>query len=576
MKTFFDLLNHIKAHSTDENFFSHIKNSAITTISYKKFIENIESLASFLSISGVKKQDKIIIMLDSSPTWLFTDFACIKAGGISIPMFSKLSFENMLFQFHNSEASYIIVQDESIFETIKKTNFPFKMILTANVFSQEFLEKNKEYNIISLEEACKIGFEKLTDTSPFLKNLEKDINENDGVTIIYTSGTSGKPKGVELTHKNLISQIHGINAGFKQIISKDDLAFSFLPLAHIFQRTVTYYFLYKCISLYFSNDLKNIVNDLERTHPSIITIVPRFLEKIKNGLNEKIENEVAGIKKFLARKCFNYALDHKPAKAHNKFLYGIFDKLMYSKLRQKMGGKLKAVICGGAPLSEDIYRFFINCGLPLYQGYGLTETSPVVCVNTPLANKIYTIGKPLPEIEIKLTSESELCVKGPNVMKGYYNSSYEGARIVDEQGFLFTGDLANIDKEGYVKIIGRKKEQFKTSNGKFINPVKIENMLNAIPGIEASCAIAENKPFVTAILFPEENFLGKLPEIETLLPGYIKGVNIQLDHHEHVHYFYLHNKQATIENGILTPSLKLVRTKVEQLFQDIILEFYSK
>lgn len=572
MRTFFDLVNHVKKNMVPENFLAFIKDGKSFSISYKDFIERIENISSFLSSIGFKKDSKLVIMMDSSPAWLLIDLASIKAGGISVPMFSNLSFENMIFQLQNCEAEYIAVQDEEVFEIIKKTGHYFKQIITVNTFDADFLEKNKGYNIISLEEASKQGMQKLSETSRALGEIERTVNETDLATIIYTSGTSGRPKGVELTHKNLISQLDAAELGLDK---NEDSVFSFLPLAHIFQRTLSYHFLSKCLSMHFSSDLKTIADDLERTKPAATVVVPRFLEKVKNGLNEKIKAESSFIKRFIGRICYNYASKHEPTIPHNKILYKIFDKLMYSKVRLKLGGKLQAMICGGASLPDEVFRFFLNIGVPLYQGYGLTETSPIVTASTILENKVYTVGKPIKNVEIKLSPEKELLIRGPNVMRGYHKIDSEGARAIDKDGFLYTGDLAEIDSEGYVKIIGRKKEQFKTSNGKFINPVRIESMLNSIPYIETSCIVAENKPFCIAILFPNDAGVLKLEDVKASIPSYIAKINDHLDHQEQIHHFHVHNKPASIETGHITPSMKVIRAAIEKQFKDKIEEFYS-
>jgi long-chain acyl-CoA synthetase len=576
MKTFFDLLKKIEVNHPKQNFLSLLANGESSSLQYGLCLEYISNIANFLAIKGFKKQDKIVIIMESSPLWLCVDLAITKSGCISVPMFSNLSFDNMVYQFENCEAKAIFLQDENVFNIVKKTGYKFEYIFILNQLSQDFIEKNHEFNIISIEEIAKQGFLYKIEARDLLDEIEKNVNEDDTATIIYTSGTSGRPKGVELTHKNLISQLGMIDVGFENVLkSSEDCVFSFLPLAHIFQRTVTYYFISKCVNFYFSNDIKSISDDLEKAKPSAVTVVPRFLEKVKNGLNEKIKNNPSKIQKLIGRLCYNYALNHEPTKRHS-FLYKIYDKILYSKIRQKLGGKIKAMICGGASLPDEVYRFFINIGIPLYQGYGLTETSPVVAVNTPDESKIYTIGKAMRGIEVKLTEERELLVRGPNVMKGYYKIGNDDARAIDESGFLYTGDLAEIDSEGYIKIIGRKKEQFKTSNGKFINPIKIESMLNAIPYIETSCVIAEGRPFVTVILFPNDAGVSRISEVQLSLPAYIRQINEQLDRHENIHYFHLNSKPASIEGGQITPSMKVVRSAIINQFKKVIEDFYSR
>lgn len=576
MKTFFDLLNKVELNYLESNFLSLTVDSVTQTTSYKKFLSNVANISYFLAINNFHKNDKAIIMLNSSPTWLSIDLGIMKAGLVSVPMFSNLAFSNMLHQFENCEAKIIFIQNESTFNIIQNTNFKFELIVSLEPLSNELLEANKHLNIVSLTEMILEGSNSAKQVKDKMLQIEQEAGPNDTATIIYTSGTSGKPKGVELTHNNLISQLVSIDKDYSNfLISGEDSIFAFLPLAHIFQRTVTYYFLYKCIDCRFSNDVKSIADNLEQFKPAAVAVVPRFLEKVKNGLNEKLQKESSIIKRLIGKLCFQYAVRHNPESAHSIF-HPLFDKLMYSKIRNKLGGKLKVMLTGGAALNDELYRFFINIGVPLYQGYGLTETSPVVAVGTPKANKLYTIGKPIDGVQVKLTEEKELLVKGPNVMKGYYRADEEGARAIDENGFLYTGDLAEIDNEGYIKIIGRKKEQFKTSNGKFINPIKIEALLNAIPYIETSCVIAEGRPFVTVVLFPNDSGVENFAQLELELATQIRVINEKLDRHENIHYFYLHNKPATVEDCQLTPSLKIVRKVIEEQFKVQIDDFYSR
>lgn len=446
MKTFFDLLHCIENKSDDNNKLSISAGNQVTDLSYKEFLQNVNNIASFLIYKKFQIQDKAIIMLDSSPNWVSCDLGIIKSGLVSVPMFSNISFDNMLYQFNNCEAKIIFLQDENALNKVISTGFKFNIIVTLNPVSNEVIEKNTDCEIYSLEQVLKLGNDNLINSNPILTQIEQQVKPNDSVTIIYTSGTSGKPKGVELSHYNLISQIISIEKDYSEFLKQgEDSVFSFLPLAHIFQRTVNYYFLHKCVDCYFSNDIKAIADNLEKIKPSAVAVVPRFLEKVKNGLFEKIQSETSIIKRLLGNICFSYAVNHDPNKSHS-FLYFLYDKLMYSKVRNKFGGKLKVMLTGGAALPDEVYRFFINLGVPLFQGYGLTETSPVIAVGTPKSNKFYTVGKPIDGVQVKLTAENELLVKGPNLMKGYYKVDNEGARVIDEEGFLYTGDLASITR----------------------------------------------------------------------------------------------------------------------------------
>lgn len=570
-KTYCELFEKIKLQNNPK-FLNYIKNNRYKNISTEEFIEKVEYLVYALKEYKIQKNHNIGIYLESSPSWLIIDFALQIIGANSVPIFKDISNTNLNHQINDANIQYIFIDNE--LSTKIKSNL--------TIFT---IEKKKDCNNIYLNDLYKQG-KKLSKLNKYdINALIKQVKESDTFSIIYTSGSTSYPKGVELTHKNIISQLHNINKEFN--ISNKDKALSLLPLAHIFQRTVMSFYLSHGISIYFLNDLTKIGPILKDIKPNIITLVPRLLEKIFKKIELNI-SEKNYFTKFISTLALKRALRSDINKNHvvNK----LYNKLIYSKLRDIFGGELKILISGGSNLNKDIYNFFINIGINLYQGYGLTETSPVICVNTPRFNKVNTCGKVLNNIKVKLEKDGELLVKGPNIMKGYFNNKKLTKTILHEDGWLYTGDLAKIDNEGFIQIIGRKKELYKTSTGKYVNPIFIEQELTKSYLIDYALIIANNRKYVTALIFIDntiyknyikkqninitiEQFIKK-DIIENHIKNHIKNININLNKSENIIKYVIITKQPTIENEELTSSMKIRRNIVENRYKIQINKMY--
>ena len=412
------------------------------------------------------------------------------------------------------------------------------------------------------------------------------IKEDDLATIVYTSGTSGEPKGVELTHANLISQIQGTAKNY--FFEKNtDVAFSFLPLAHIFERMVMHFYLSQELSIYFADDVKNVGVLLKEVNPTVMTVVPRLLEKVFFKMKLKaMEGNI--LKKGLVMLAFYRATTKDPF-TEASFLDKLLDKLVYQKLRMAFGTRMRMMISGGAALSDMLYRFYLNIGIPLYQGYGQTESSPVISANTPENNKIGTCGKTFPGVEVKVSDEGELFVKGANVMRGYHKDVAATNEVIDSDGWLHTGDLAQIDDEGNISITGRKRELFKTSTGEYVSSVYIEQELVSNGWFEYALLVGDGKPFVVALLFIEPECLGRLAtkmkstplkalesqKFQKMSEKFIKKINLKLNHWEKIRKFKLIGDTLSIENGELTPSMKLAKKQLFERYSDEIEEMYK-
>lgn len=559
--TFPSLLQYIHTTVNNHTYLNYLDDGKWKSFSSKEFAANAEALAGAFASYGVKKGDTVAIISDSSPFWLMIDFALQRLGAISVPVFANISRENLHYELKDSDIQYVFIASQEKYDQLHESLKTMKLVVTLGI--QSNLSNAVDYDV----------FREIPFVLPAV-----DTDEDDIATIIYTSGSTGKPKGVELTHKNLISQLKDVQQVIP--IGPDEIALSFLPLAHIFERMVVSYYLANGICIYFADDVKNVGNLIQDVHPTVMTVVPRLLEKIYTKMHDKI-HIMPGIKGVIGRLVLNRA-DTKEVHNPQNMLDKIAEKLVYSKLREALGGRLHYMIVGGAALSPLIERFFVNIGVPLYQGYGLSETSPVISVNTPLGYRFGSCGKKLPSVEVKLSHEGELMVKGPNVMRGYHNKSEETANVV-EDGWLHTGDLAFIDEEGFIFIKSRQKELFKTSTGKYVSAISIEHHLTHSKWIDYAIIIAENRPYVAAIIFldpllgsdPFEDYVQK-SETGERISQLIRGVNTHLNAWEQIRKYTLIKTLPTIENHMLTPSMKLSRNTVYAHFSEEIESMYHE
>jgi long-chain acyl-CoA synthetase len=525
----------------------------LVSLSNQDFREKISHFACGLREIGLQNGDSVANHSYQNSIWLIVDLGTILAGGISVPIFANISKEHLDYEISDANVKFIFDEKRQITE-----------VKTGKVISFE--------DLISLGKSAVVKYE--FSSSP-----------QDLATIIYTSGSTGKPKGVELTHHNLISQIKATAEFFP--LSTQDVALSFLPLAHIFERMVMMFYISQGISIYFADDVKNVGNCLREFRPTLMTAVPRVLEKVFAKIKEGIDS-ANSFKKFLGQKALKRALT-KDVSSPKNFADKIFDLLIYKKFRAALGGNMRMIICGGAALSEEMERFYTNIGINLFCGYGMTETSPVLAANCPKFHKFGTVGKIFPSVELKIAEDGELLARGPNVMRGYHNQPQKTAEVMID-GWFKTGDLAVID-DGFVKIVGRKKELFKNANGKYISPVPIEQKLVQELGfLLGALIIAEGRKFTSALIFPEfENlkktkekfsFLGSDEEflrseiLQKFVSQKIDQINLKLDNWERVQKFYIVTDPISIESGEITPSMKLKRNLLEEKYKKPIEEFY--
>jgi long-chain acyl-CoA synthetase len=571
-KTYSELFLHISNNYDNKYFLNYLSNGKYTNISTNDFKNKVICLSLALKDLGIQKGDKVGIFAKSSPFWLIFDFAILQVGAISVPIFANISSENLNFEIKDSSMKFMFIDSQERLDDIEKENSHL-VFITHNFCI-------KEPNFYNFDEILVIG-KQICDSTGFtsFEALEYDI-----FSIIYTSGNTGTPKGVMLTHKNIVSQLHDINSLIN--LEQHEVSLSVLPLAHIFERTVMSYYLSRGISIYFVDDVQNVANLMKVVHPTIMTVVPRLLEKIFNKIKLNISTKPF-ISRAIASFAFAYAL--KENLNRNSLLFKIYDKLVYSKFREIFGSKLEKLISGGAPLSKEIALFFVNINVPVYQGYGLTEFSPVISTNYPNANKVGSCGKVIPSAQIKINENSELFVKGPALMKGYLNQEQLTAKTIDKDGWLHTGDVAYLDEDGYLFIKSRTKEIFKTSTGEYVNAVEIEQKLSKNRYIEFAVVISENRKYTTALLFVDrekyeiakklnknltiEEYYNK-DDILKSISNHINRVNSNLNKWEKIVKFEILTNNISIETGELTPSMKICRAKIEEKYSSVINSMY--
>ena len=572
---FGELYRYLENQPPREDFLHHRLTDGYKNISKKEFLLTVRYLALAFHQHGWEGK-QIAIAISSSPYWLMLDYALMIAGAVSVPLFTNISSKNLYYEILDANIHTVFIEgkeQENIIHSVGKDVVTVYMSddVSGYLTFSKFVEEGKKID----EEASSI-----------FDTLIYQIKEEDLATIVYTSGTSGRPKGVELTHRNLISQIHATAKNYT-FDKEDDVAFSFLPLAHIFERTVMHFYLSQELTVYFADDVKNVGVLLKKVNPTVMTVVPRLLEKV--FFKMKLKAMDGGfIKKGLVTLAFYRATTKDPF-ADKSFLDTTLDKLVYTKLRVALGIRMRMMISGGAALSDMLYKFYLNIGVPLYQGYGQTESSPVICANTPKDNKIGTCGKAYPGVEVKISEEGELLARGENVMRGYHQDVEATKEVIDSEGWLYTGDLASIDDEGFVTITGRKRELFKTSTGEYVSSVHIEQKLAANGWFEHALIVGDSKPFVVALLFVEPDFLGRMAvkmkitpikvlesqKLHDMTQNFIKKLNLKLNHWERVRDFRLIGDTLSIENGELTPSMKLAKKQLLERYSIEIEEMYK-
>ncbi len=557
------------------------------TYSTEEYNEKSHQFALGIMAMGFKKGDKIATVTPNCPEWNFADMGMSMTGVVHVPIYPTIGEDEYKYILKHAEVKMIIVGDAKLFKKIQ----PLVNLIDGLdlLYSFEEVEGAKNFKeILELGESKKAEFE------GELEVLKKTIQPEDLATLIYTSGTTGVPKGVMLTQENLVANF--VTHSKMHELGKDHHVISFLPLCHVYERSVNYHFQYKGMGVYYVGNMGQIVSAIKEIKPHMFNSVPRLLEKVYDGFVAK-GKELSGIKKSLYFWAIELAANFEYYKEYSpvmKLKIKIADKLIYSKWRAALGGNITYVVSGGASLQPRIARVFGMAGMPNIEGYGLTETSPVIAVNNPVKKemKIGTVGSVLDNYEVKIAEDGEILCKGPSVMKGYYKAPELTAEVIDKDGWFHTGDIGVILEGKYLKITDRKKEIFKLSGGKYIAPQMIENKLKASNLIDQVMVIGANEKFASALISPyfplihdwaadhkihfEDNKeLIKKPEIVEKIKKEVAIVNKTLGSHEQINRIRLVCEEWTPASGELSPTLKLRRNMVAVKYQHLIDDIYS-
>lgn len=583
------LLNSVNNYSPTEEILFVKSDNKYSGINRTELFNRIFTLRDYLFKLGIQQGSKLAIISENRTEWIITDMACILSGFINVPIYTTLSPESIKYILNDSNSVVCFVSNKLQLEKVLKIRGELqdlKYIISYNNLD----DTNKDKTIISFSEIIKE--KKKFDRKKLINKVEEilvKVDEEDLVTIIYTSGTTGVPKGVMLTQKNLYSNV--LSCMNTLPITEDDVFLSYLPYSHIYERTAGYYLAFFCGSkIYFAQSIDTIGVQLQEVKPTMVITVPRLLDKMYNRLMKSGDEMPNGYKK----KLFLFALYYAKTYGKNKssLRWKLFDKLVYSKIREKTGGKLRFFVSGGGALNKTVGEFFDAIGIMTLEGYGMTETSPVISVNLPDFLEYGSVGRPLVGNEVKLADDGEILVKGDLVMKGYYNNPEDTeAAIVD--GWMHTGDLGEWHRNGNLMITDRKKSLFKSSGGKYIAPSHIEDLILQLPYVDQVLVIGDGRMYVTALIVPEFNELSSVAkkigagvsvESELLtnqavlkkIEADLNEVQKNLSTHEKIRKFTLMSRPFTIDDGELTPTMKIKRKFVEEKYEDVIELMYHK
>ena len=531
---------------------------------------------------GIGKGERVALLSENRPEWAIADFACMMLGVVDVPIYATQTAEQCLFVLQNSEARVAFVSTRLQYEKL------------AAIREQCGLE-----SIVLMDNAPEIAeavpMQSWLQHAPQEEDAELEaigerIEPDDLATLIYTSGTTGTPKGVMLTHGNLASNI---NVSLDMYdMDKEDVCISFLPLSHVTARHLDYALFNAGVPVAYCPVIDDLPRAMREVHPTVIVAVPRVYEKVYN----QVQNKSHGIKKALINWALNVGAENRDivlrGETPTSLSWKLANALVFSKIREGLGGRARIFVSGGAPLGKELATWYANVGIRIYEGYGLTETSPVIAINNPINHRLGTVGKPMSNVEVKIADDGELLVRGPSVFKGYWKMPEESAAVF-EDGWFKTGDIASIDEDGYISITDRKKDLIKTSGGKFIAPQPIENSLKVNPFVGEAALLGDKRRFPAVLIIPAFEFLEAWAEhhgvkfssrkelvkshhVQSLYLGIVEEMNQNLAQFEKLKRVLVVHEELSIADGTLTPSMKLRRRNLTDRYKKAIDALYAE
>ncbi|NTU53892.1 MAG: long-chain fatty acid--CoA ligase [Chlorobiaceae bacterium] len=565
-------------------------NGTYVPISYDSLEEDCRLFAAFLKRKGIERGDRVAILSENRPGWYLADMAILSLGAIDVPLYPSLPPNQIEYILNNCGAKGIVVSNMlqlgkilSIWQKLPDLN----LVIVMNRLEEPIEE------VIDLNKAKEEGKKILHDAPWLLDGIKAE--PDDTATIIYTSGTTGLPKGVMLTHRNICENVKSCSTVIR--LDETDSSLSFLPLSHAYERTGGYYLLFSCgARIFLAESIETISLNIAESKPTIIFTVPRLFDRMKASILKTVTSE-GGVKEkiffWAVRTGDKYYKQLATGKvsAFVSIQYNLADKLVYHKIRKKFGGNLRYFVSGGAALPQKTGEFFQSIGITILEGFGLTETSPVTHVNRPEKVKFGTVGPAVKNVEVRIAADGEIMLKGPNIMKGYWKDDAATAEVIKD-GWFYTGDIGEIDSDGYLKITDRKKHIIVTSGGKNIAPLPIENLILDSPFVDQVMIVGEKRPFLIALIVPDFQKLREFAsghhinatstkelvankEVVQIYEKLLRTISRQLATHEKVRKFLLVEEPFSIENGLITPTLKLKRKEIVKKFNPEIDTLYN-
>jgi long-chain acyl-CoA synthetase len=562
-------------------------------LSVADFGEQVRWLSTALRASGVKPGDRVAILSENRPEWTIADFAILALGGVSVPVYPTLLGWQIEYILNDAGTVAVILSNEEQLHKIAEIRDhcpcvqnviicdpPAKMAAGVKTFAS-MLEFGKQDE----KERGRARFDEL------LKSRTKD----DLATLVYTSGTTGNPKGAMLTHGNIASNVK--TCADLIPLKPGDITLSILPLSHILERMVDFVYLYRGATIAYAESVLKVADNLQEVKPHVFAAVPRLFEKMRARILDNVATAPAARQKIfrwalgVAEQRLPYAVEERPPKGALKLKAAVADKLVFSKILQRLGGRVRFVLSGGAPLSAELAAFFIGAGIEIFEGYGLTETSPVISVNIPGKRRLGTVGPIIPGVEVKIASDGEILTRGPHVMRGYWNNPEASAQVIDAEGWFHTGDIGEIDSDGFLKITDRKKDIIINAYGKNIAPQPLEALLKSSPYIGTPVLIGDRRKYLAALIVPNFEKLERdattmgvafktreelvaHEKVRTLIQEEIDRFNKNLDRQEKIRRFALLARDFTIDEDEITPSLKVKRKNIDKKYKAVIDQMY--
>ena len=573
----FDLLPKLeKEYGKSKTILAAKENGEWRVYTVEEALQLMNRVSRALMALGIQKGDRVALASRNCPHWNFIDWAIQQVGAVTVPLYTTISENDYKYNINHSESKLLFIYGQDIYRKIERIQAELPTV-------QKIVSIKPVEGLMSLEELMPLGE---TVTPERLQAAKDCVDRHDMATVIYTSGTTGTPKGVMLTHENLTSNTKCLGQLF--YVDKTTRFFSYLPLSHIFERQVVMAYMNRGATVYYAENMATILNDINEVKPHVFTTIPRLLEKVHASVLLK-GSKMKGMEKKIFDWAINLGYEFND-KHQNSVLYNlklrVADKLVYSKVRETLGNHLEVIILGGATIQPKISKLLTAMKMPVMEGYGLTETSPVIAVNSPVTKhiKIGTVGFPVDNVDVKISEEGEILVKGSTVMKGYFKSPETTAEVIDSEGYFHTGDKGLIDEEGFLRLTGRVKEIFKTSMGKYISPSLVENTMLESPFINSIMVVGEGQKFAAALIVPnfeqvrmwcksqQLHFDSDLEMIKDknvvgLFRKEVDTLNKRLGDYERVMRFELLPTDFSAEKGEVTSTMKIRRNVIAEHYK---------